>query len=140
MTTRLSAAMRAALLLAGLALAASPRAAAQTQTALTAQTCTELRQADTELNRLYQQVLKLYAQRPTFLAPFKASQVAWLRFRDAQAEALYPAAEAGRRGSAAPMCRCNTLAELTTARNAQLKQWVEGKEEGDVCGSTIRTR
>ena len=140
MTTRLPDCLRAALLLAGLGLAASPRAAAQTQAVLTAQTCTELRQADAELNRLYQQVLKLYAQRPTFLVPFKASQVAWLRFRDAQAEALYPATAAGRRGSAAPMCRCTTLADLTTARNAQLKQWVEGKEEGDVCGNTIRTR
>ncbi|WP_310392798.1 lysozyme inhibitor LprI family protein [Hymenobacter sp.] len=124
---------------AALLLATAP-ARAQTQAALTTQACDELTSADQELNRLYQKARQLYAGQAAFLAALKTSQVAWVRFRDAQAAALYPPPPAGTAGSAAPQCRCRAVAALTTARNAQLQAWVAGQEEGDVCAGSIRRR
>lgn len=117
---------------------------AQTQAQLNAEACGEYQAADRQLNTLYQQVLKLYAQDVAFLKSFKASQLAWLKFRDAQLEAVFPTqpgqAKPTTYGSVYPMCRCTVLAELTRARNQQLQTWVRGTEEGDVCSGSVRRR
>lgn len=63
---------------------------AQTQMQMNEAACQKWQQADKKLNVLYQQVLKLYASDATFIKAFKASQVVWLKFRDAQEEALFP--------------------------------------------------
>ena len=116
----------------------------QTQTQLNEDACGAYKTADQELNSLYQQVLKLYAPDAAFLKAFRASQQAWLTYRDAQLEARFPTrpGEAKRvtYGSVYPTCSCTILAELTTARNQQLRVWVEGIAEGDVCSGSVRTK
>lgn len=125
-------------------LVANLAVSAQTQAAMNAQGCGEYRKADQQLNQLYQQVLKLYAKDVVFLKAFKASQVAWLKFRDAQAEALFPkqpnAVKQVTYGSVYSLCNCQALTSLTNDRNKQLKVWVVGIEEGDVCAGSVRRK
>ncbi|WP_324676343.1 lysozyme inhibitor LprI family protein [Hymenobacter sp. GOD-10R] len=119
-------------------------ATAQRQAQMNAKTCGDYRKADQQLNQLYQQVLKLYAKDAVFLKAFKASQVAWLKFRDAQAEALYPKRlnqdKQVTYGSVYSLCSCQTLTSLTNDRNKQLKVWVVGIEEGDTCSGSVRAK
>ena len=123
---------------------AAPETPPQTQMQLNEDACDAYKTADQELNSLYQQVLKLYASDAAFLKAFRASQQAWLTYRDAQLEARFPTRPGEEKrvtyGSVYPTCRCTILAELTVARNQQLRVWVEGIAEGDVCSGSVRTK
>jgi uncharacterized protein YecT (DUF1311 family) len=111
---------------------------AQTQLDLNLAACAELDAADAELNRTYQDILRHYRGETLFLAKLKTAQRAWIAFRDAELEAIYPAAEKRiEYGSMYPMCRCAVLADLTTRRTEQLKTWLDA-EEGDPCGGSRR--
>ena len=92
----------------------------------------EQKQADAELNKTYQQVLTKYANDPQRLDPIKNAERAWLAFRDAEIEALFPEDRRPERGSVYPMCRALHLARLTQERTKALKALLEWKE-GDVC-------
>ena len=97
--------------------------------------------ADKELNQVYQEVLRRYADDQDFVKKFRTAQQAWLKFRDAHLEALFPASsKRGEYGSAYPMCSGIALAELTKARTAQLRAWIEGVEEGEVCAGSIKRK
>lgn len=99
----------------------------------------DLKAADAELNQVYQQVLKKYADEPVFINNFKQAQRAWLKFRDAHLESRYPAEDKRDYGSIYSLCSSNLLAELTEARTEQLKLWLKGIEEGDGCAGSVRT-
>jgi uncharacterized protein YecT (DUF1311 family) len=97
--------------------------------------------ADAELNRVYNQVLKTYSSDHEFIEKLRESQRAWIKFRDAQLEALYPKADKrGEYGSEYPTCAADALAELTVARTKQLQRWLDGVEEGDVCAGSVRVK
>lgn len=95
------------------------------------------KEADGELNLVYRQILIKFAKDRVFIAKFKAAQRAWITFRDAQLEALYPEADKSAYGSAYPMCYMNEKASLTQKRTKQLRIWLDGQAEGDVCGGSI---
>lgn len=123
-------AMRYAIL--ALVLATAP-AMAQTQFELNQTACSEYQAADKKLNAIYQQVLARHEIEPTVTAKIKTSQRAWLAFRDAQLEAIYPAsAKRQEYGSVYPMCSCSESTALINQRIEQLSGWLNG-EEGDVC-------
>ena len=70
----------------------------------------------------------------------KAAQKAWLAFRDAQLQAMYPAADKqAEYGSVYPTCRCAVLKELTEQRTRELKVWLDGIPEGEVCRGSVKT-
>jgi uncharacterized protein YecT (DUF1311 family) len=92
---------------------------------------------DAELNRVYQQVLANFAKDRVFIGKLKAAQRAWITFRDAQLEALYPEADKSAYGSAYPMCYMNEKASLTRERTKQLRAWLDDQAEGDVCVGSI---
>lgn len=94
--------------------------------------------AERDLNVTYQDVLKKYADNPAFIESLRMAQRAWLKFRDAQLEMRFP--PSGEKGSVAPMCYASYKAELTLARTRQLKAWLDGIEEGEVCAGSIMTR
>ena len=97
--------------------------------------------ADGEMNAVYQQVLKAYSGDPKFIEKFKASQRAWVVFRDAEMEAVYPASDKqAEYGSVYPVCRSRHLETLTRERTKQLQVWLNGIEEGDMCAGSVRTR
>ncbi len=116
-------------------------ATAQSQGDMNAQADASYQKADRELNTVYQQILRQYKSDATFISRMKASQRIWIQFRDAEMLARYPVKN-GRveYGSVFPMCWATHLEELTKARTAQLKVWVDGIPEGDVCSGSVRTR
>jgi uncharacterized protein YecT (DUF1311 family) len=114
---------------------------AQTQSESNQDACATFKQADALLNKSYNQVLSEYKKNGPFIRKLKIAQRAWIAYRDAQLEALYPAPnKRAEYGSVYPMCRCSALVTLTTQRAEELKKWIDGAEEGDVCSGSIKAR
>lgn len=133
--------MRKELLLAlSLTLFDSLSVTAQTQLEMNEQACSQYKLADTELNRVYQQILRAYKIDANFIKKLKNAQRAWLVYRDAQLAAIYPDDGPGAYGSVNPMCRCHELRWLTETRTKELKRWVEGTIEGDACAGSVRSQ
>ena len=112
---------------------------AQTQAELNRDACATYDNADAEMNRTYKQILDKYQRDNVFIEKLKTAQRAWIKFRDADLESLYPNTPSAY-GSINPMCRCIALAELTTERTKSLKRWIDGVEEGDVCAGSIKIK
>ena len=82
-----------------------------------------------------------YADDRKFIEKFKAAQRAWLKFRDAEMDALFPHNDEERYyGSVYPMCSDAWLTTITKERIAQLKKWSNKVEEGDACSGSIKVR
>jgi uncharacterized protein YecT (DUF1311 family) len=97
----------------------------------------EFKAADTEMNRVYQQILEARKSDVEFTLKFKAAQRAWLVFREAQAQALFPATDKRRAyGSVYPVCRAQALTQLTIERTKQLRAWIDPPAEGDTCSGS----
>ena len=105
---------------------------ALTQLAMNGCAAQDLREADAELNRTYEQVLSKYKDQPDKVARIKEAERAWIVFRDAEAEALFPESQRSQSGSVFGMCRAIQLARLTSERTERLKALVR-YQEGDVC-------
>lgn len=116
-------------------------AMAQSQEEMSGDVCEDYRAADAELNATYQAVVKRYQDDPQFLKALKKAQRAWIAFRDAELDALYPAEDKRMEyGSVYPMCECGVLAEMTRSRVMALNLWLPSEEdgEGDVCTGSRR--
>ena len=87
--------------------------------------------AEQQMDDAYQKLLQKFAAEPARLRAIRRSQQAWLRFRDAQLQALYPQPRIN--GSSTPMCMGIKLAELAQQRTKQLEDMLN-PIEGDVCG------
>ncbi len=97
------------------------------------------RKADQELNRVYQQIFKEYRTQPVFLQSLKAAQQRWVQFRDAEMKARFPATNSlVEYGSFFPVCYSNGMEELTKARTKQLRLWLTGIPEGDMCNGSVK--
>jgi len=101
--------------------------------------CAEYKQADREMNRVYLKIVSDYRGRLAFIKALKKAQLAWLRYRDAHVESIFPG-DASQYGSVSTMCRCGSLAEITKERTQTLNRWLEGVEEGDVCAGSVRIK
>ncbi|HEX3319449.1 MAG TPA: lysozyme inhibitor LprI family protein [Terriglobales bacterium] len=116
-------------------------AAAKTQTEMNACAGTSFQTADKELNRTYQAVLKRYAEDASFIAKLRASQRAWLRVREAELDAIFPhSADANYYGTIYPQCRAGKLTKMVTERTRELREWLDGVEEGEICAGSIKTK
>ena len=94
---------------------------------------------DAEMNRVYAAVRQAYADDAEFLASLKIAQQAWLAFRDAHLESRYPGRDKRvRYGSVYPDCAAGLLAKITRVRTEQLRAWLRGLPEGEVCTGSIR--
>ena len=113
---------------------------AQTQADLNDTACQAYKKADAELNGVYRQVQTEYRTDKVFLRKLQLAQRAWLVYRDAQLTALFPSEEPGAYGSVYPMCRCGELSELTNQRTEELKRWLTGTREGDVCAGSLKLK
>ena len=98
----------------------------------------QLKAADDELNRVYQDILKRYKNDRQFVQKLRNAQQAWLKFRDAELEAKFPFADKqARYGSVYPMCANLFLAQRTQERIKDLRQWLDGTEEGNLCAGSV---
>ena len=96
---------------------------------------------DAALQRIYEEILVLYSDDEEFLVFFKRSQQAWIKYRDAHINAIWPAIETESRilGTAERMSIPMELEETTRQRIAVLLTWREGIEEGYVGSGTRMT-
>jgi len=113
---------------------------AQTQGDLNQRACNEYKRADAELNKLYERILSENRADTVFVRKMRAAQRAWVSYRDAHLESLYPAADKREYGSVHPMCHCMSLTEITKKRTNELRRWVQGVPEGEVCAGSIKIR
>jgi len=94
-------------------------------------------QADNELNSVYKQILEKYKDDKLFISKLEKAQSNWLKFRDAHLESVYPGKnKTFYYGSAYPVCANRIMTELTQQRIKQLKLWLNGIQEGDVCAGS----
>ncbi len=114
------------------------RTFAQSQMEINQGAGSSYKQAEQELNTIYQQILKGYAADTVFISRLKAAERLWIKFRDAEVEMKYP--PNGSYGSAHSMCVSGYMEELTRVRINTLKIWVEGIEEGDMCSGSVKNK
>ena len=113
----------------------------QTQAEMTRDACDKYKIADEKMNKTYRQILREYEGQTAFIENLKKAQRAWILFRDAHFESVYPDPnKLAAYGSVNPMCQCITLTELANQRTEVLKRWIDGIAEGDVCSGSIRRR
>jgi uncharacterized protein YecT (DUF1311 family) len=113
----------------------------QAQTGLRSELCSQYNQANSELNKVYQQILREYGKDALFIQKLKAAQRAWLIFRDAHVESLYPEKDKlSAYGTVYRDCFCQSMAELTSKRTEQLRRWIEGWKEGEVCAGSVKIK
>ncbi len=111
--------------------------AAQTQGDLTECGSSDYKAANDELNKTYQQLLSKASWDPVAVRKIRASQQAWIAFRDAQIAALYPAEDKQREyGTVYSMCANLALADLTRQRTKMLKEMLS-PVGGDVCSGGL---
>lgn len=114
--------------------------AANTQLEMTRCAAQDMDAAEARMGLLYAIVLDKFRQDPETLRKIRSAQEAWLAFRQAHVAAIFPKAgtpEArSEYGSSFGMCLGLESAKLTGARIAQLREWAEGIEEGDVCAGS----
>ena len=98
-------------------------------------------QADAKLNKVYQAVLKRYKNEPLTISKLKAAEQAWIKYRDAEIEAIFPLKSSFKEqlpyGSVFPLCHAEELQVLTENRIKELEMWLN-MEEGNVCGGSRR--
>lgn len=100
---------------------------------------TQLEISEQKMDSVFTTVIEKYEEDPGFIASLKKAQEAWISFRDAHLESMYPGKDKRvEYGSIYPMCASNILVKLNNQRSEQLKTWVEGTEEGEVCAGSIK--
>jgi uncharacterized protein YecT (DUF1311 family) len=104
------------------------------------ESCGGFKKADADLNKTYKKILAEYKDDKVFLEKLKKTQKAWLTYRDAHIESIYPEEDKSYYGSVYGMCYCTAKQELTEQRTKILKQWVIGVKEGDVCSGSIKIK
>lgn len=113
-------------------------ATAETQASLNQAACDALKKADTTLNKVYQQILVKYDDDDKFISNLVDAQKKWIAFRDAYVASMYLPGEEDSYGSILPMCQCYFIEGITQDRIKQLRVWLDGIDEGDVCIGTVK--
>ena len=112
---------------------------AQTQTEMNIDSYNQYLKVDKEMNVVYQKILKKYSTDKLFLKKLKVAQNLWIKFRDAEVEARFP--EENKKleyGSMYPMCVNDYLNKLTLERIKQLKVWLNGIPEDELCSGSVK--
>ncbi|VXB97366.1 conserved exported hypothetical protein [Flavobacterium sp. 9AF] len=113
----------------------------QTQSEMNEEENQKYLQADKELNEVYLKIMKEYKHDVEFIANLKISQNYWIKFRDAEMNAIFPKKDKMLNyGSVFPMCWSIQLTKLTKERTETLKKWLKGVEEGDLCSGSIKIK
>ncbi len=110
----------------------------QKHSELNANASKQYKSADSSMNGVYKQILKVYSTDATFIKNLKTAQNLWIKFRDAELKMKYP--DNYSNGSVQPMCSSIYLTDMTNDRIRTLRIWLDGIEEGDVCSGSVRRK
>jgi uncharacterized protein YecT (DUF1311 family) len=92
----------------------------------------EFKQADENLNNVYEQILNKHKDDSVFIAKITNAQSAWLAFRNAEIEAIFPSQDKKVYGSLYPLAYAQEKTRLTLERAKQLNQWLVGVPVGTI--------
>lgn len=95
------------------------------------------KKVDRQLNSVYKKIVAEYSKDTLFIKNFVTAQKAWIKFRDAEMISRFPNYDGY--GSSFPMCWYSVLQELTEERTKNLKLWLTGMPEGDLCSGSVKT-
>ena len=97
--------------------------------------CADLdaRGADVDLNHVYHALLAKLKGDDNATKKLRAAQGAWLAFRDAHLQELYPAEnKQAEYGSVFPMCYSQVATAVTKERTAQLRRMLDDKDPCEI--------
>ena len=113
---------------------------AKTQTEMNHCASDEAARADTELNEVYRKLLSQAASQEEAVAKIKAAERAWIVYRDAYLDAMYPAKDKqAEYGSIYPMEANLFRAKLTQRQVTALKEMLQ-QYSGDEHSGTAETK
>ncbi len=96
----------------------------------------DAQQADADLNRVYKDLLAKLKNDDSAIKKLRAAQRAWLAFRDARLQELFPATDKqAEYGSMYPMCYAQVTTAMTKERTTQLRRMLEDKDPCEVLGN-----
>ncbi len=100
----------------------------------------ETETTDAELNRVYKAIKDRNKKDAIFLKSLKKSQLAWIKYRDAQVEMKFPPYGSSTDtsyyyGSMQPMCEATYETQLTRERISVLKEWLVRHGDDGCSGS-----
>ena len=103
---------------------------AKTQSEMNACANEDAARVDAELNDVYRKLLSKAASEPEAVAKIKAAERAWIAYRDAYMDAMYPAKDKqAEYGSIYPMEAALLRAKLTQQQVAALKELLKQYSE-----------
>lgn len=92
----------------------------------------ELKQADDNLDAVYGEILEKHRDDKVFIEKFTKAQAAWLAFRTAELDAIFPAQDKHVYGSSYPLAYAQEKSRLIQERAKQLNDWLTGLPEGTI--------
>jgi uncharacterized protein YecT (DUF1311 family) len=114
---------------------------AKTQVEMTACAHGEAARVDTELNDVYRRLLSKAASEPEAVAKIKAAETAWLAYRYAYVDAMYPAKDKqAEYGSIYPMEVDLLRAKLTQQQVGALRELLQQTDERKYSSAGSRCR
>jgi uncharacterized protein YecT (DUF1311 family) len=112
----------------------------QTQAEMNGEARKNFLKTEKELNTVYNKILKEYKTDTAFIKNLKTAQKLWLKLRHAEMDVKYPDSQTRLYGSVLPMCWSIYMEELTNDRIKQLRVWLSGIEEGNVCAGSVKVK
>tara|TARA_B100000902_G_scaffold372366_1_gene399329 strand:+ start:696 stop:1094 length:399 start_codon:yes stop_codon:yes gene_type:complete len=94
--------------------------------------------ADNELNEVYQKIIEEYSYDTIFIEALRKAQRNWIKFRDSEINMKYPERTRNWYGSFHRTCVLYDLTEITRKRTETLNLWLIGIPEGDMCSGSIK--
>jgi uncharacterized protein YecT (DUF1311 family) len=115
---------------------------AQTQSEMNNEANQDYRKTDNELNSVYKNINEIYKEDTLFIRKLKIAQKAWIVFRDAHMNSLYPMAENSPQeyGSIFPMCFSSEFEKITKVRIKELKVWLVGYDDLESCAGSVKSK
>jgi uncharacterized protein YecT (DUF1311 family) len=92
------------------------------------------------LDSIFEGLLVEYSKDDEIEMNIRASQEAWIHYRDAQLLMKYPESDPLREGSVFNTCYFSYMTELSKERITTLIPWLDGAKEGEVCSGSIKIR
>jgi uncharacterized protein YecT (DUF1311 family) len=97
----------------------------------------DARDTDADLNHVYQELLSKLKSDENATNKLRTAQRAWIAFKDAHLQELYPAQDKQREyGSMYSMCYAQVSTAMTKERTSQLRKILDGKDPCAISGGS----
>lgn len=99
---------------------------------------TNLQKSEVMLNQTFHAAIAHHKDDTVLIKKLELAQESWLKWREAEVEAIFPEENKTENyGSVYPQCDADIRQEMNTNRILQLRQWIEGVPEGEVCSGSF---